>query len=444
MVCRGETGSICKQVNVVYKHICKLCKSVGKKAIYWGHSSRSVGERVGEHDGQLTGSSSKSHAYQHLLEHHQDVLARERDADAADRYKHFEWKVHSSCRTSFERVVREAIVIKLSMADGSITTMNARDEYGHYEIPELGIKGEKEPYKPPSPTHLYMPPTTANTSSGNKRTGDLLINKQGKRPRLDQELILPPFVAELDIATKMSTWNWLEERIWEKLGIGTNIVTPTGGSRCVGVSSLEDGGRVDTKHDMIQRDWSQEEEADAGASDGIGVERTSCSIKSDASEAEQMVPVDLELDGDTTTDANADTQVELVDDNIFLVARDEGKSGLVYQSEHGNKKKQLNLTEPVEENECGRKAWGQFWRERTKERTRTKTAFLSPSLKKRRPSVRGLVLGIETRTRSERDVGHPGVEDRRQDIRKFVERRDREPSELLPTTMILSDKEDKI
>ena len=102
IVCRGETGSLCKQTSIVYKHTCKLCKSVGLSATYWGHTSRSMKERAKEHEAELRDRSIKSHALKHLQDHHPDLLLEEGEEDLNTKFK---WELHAPCRSSFERVI---------------------------------------------------------------------------------------------------------------------------------------------------------------------------------------------------------------------------------------------------------------------------------------------------------------------------------------------------
>ena len=92
IVCRGAEGSACVKKGVVYQHICKLCKGVGKKAYYWGQTSRSLIERAEEHDKQLENGHKGSHAFKHLEDWHQEELIEEENNK--ERLKLFEWKVY--------------------------------------------------------------------------------------------------------------------------------------------------------------------------------------------------------------------------------------------------------------------------------------------------------------------------------------------------------------
>ena len=58
-VCRGEGKSLCKMKGLVYKHVCLLYKEVELKSVYYGQTSRSLGERAQEHDIDLKCKLSK-------------------------------------------------------------------------------------------------------------------------------------------------------------------------------------------------------------------------------------------------------------------------------------------------------------------------------------------------------------------------------------------------
>ena len=127
---------------MIYKHVCLLCKSSGKSAIYWGQTSRTLGERAAEHDGQLTKKLPQSHAYPHLQEYHPELA----DLETIDP-KWFKWEVVGSARNCFERLVWEAVRIKISRHNPTEITLNNKDEFGSYELPELTIAG-KEALRP--------------------------------------------------------------------------------------------------------------------------------------------------------------------------------------------------------------------------------------------------------------------------------------------------------
>ena len=87
-------------------------------------SSRSMLERALEHDGELRNKSLKSHALKHIVEHHPDLQMNEEGSP--DLTTMFKWELHSSCRSSFEIVILDAVVIKLCRSSQGSITMNSR------------------------------------------------------------------------------------------------------------------------------------------------------------------------------------------------------------------------------------------------------------------------------------------------------------------------------
>ena len=57
-----------------------------------------------------------------------------------DLSRHFTWEVEKSGKSSFERTVGEAVMISLSVRDHTEKTLNSREEWGSYELPELSVK----------------------------------------------------------------------------------------------------------------------------------------------------------------------------------------------------------------------------------------------------------------------------------------------------------------
>ena len=175
-VCRGRGTSICKRRNIVYSHSCNRCKTEGKTAVYWGQTSKSLGERSHQHDKELTTRSQKSHAYQHYIECHPEALNMDMDPSQ------WTWAVHSSPRTCFERVVNEAVKIKLSMATRGELNLNGREEFGQYELPEVQMNGRRdweEIEDPTCPTGTPIDPTYK------RRPQDLASGPLPKRRRLE-------------------------------------------------------------------------------------------------------------------------------------------------------------------------------------------------------------------------------------------------------------------
>ena len=48
MPCRSKAGS-CKARNITYSITCNLCTKIGEKAVYWGESHRTLGDRAENH-----------------------------------------------------------------------------------------------------------------------------------------------------------------------------------------------------------------------------------------------------------------------------------------------------------------------------------------------------------------------------------------------------------
>ena len=133
----GEDGlSICKKRGIIYKHICLLCKAEGRKAIYWGQTSKSLGERAAQHNAQLTSKSMKSHSFLHLQEYHEEEAAKKTMDPSL-----WKWEIFTAPRTSFEWISMEAVQIKLSMRRRDEINLNGREEFGQYELPEIKMNG---------------------------------------------------------------------------------------------------------------------------------------------------------------------------------------------------------------------------------------------------------------------------------------------------------------
>ena len=84
------------------------------------------------------GKSLKSHAFTHMKDYHPEEALKEVMNPSL-----WTWKVYSSPNTVFERVVKEAVMIKLSMANPNELNLNGREEFGFYELPEVSINGKR-------------------------------------------------------------------------------------------------------------------------------------------------------------------------------------------------------------------------------------------------------------------------------------------------------------
>ena len=56
----------------------------------------------------------------------------------------FKWEIVGTTRTCFERLIWEAVRIKMGRGNCEEITMNNKDEFGSYELPELVIDGAKK------------------------------------------------------------------------------------------------------------------------------------------------------------------------------------------------------------------------------------------------------------------------------------------------------------
>ena len=141
-MCRDGKKTICQSKNVVYRHVCRLCKDQGRICVYTGMTSRKLWERAIEHDEDMKNRLPSSHAWLHVMEEHGDVIDGMEKADLPNL---FTWEIQKSCRTAFERTVSEAVLIQLSV-EGNETSLNSGDEWGAYEAPELTIKERRRRY----------------------------------------------------------------------------------------------------------------------------------------------------------------------------------------------------------------------------------------------------------------------------------------------------------
>ena len=83
----------------------------------------------------LSNGLEGSHAWEHVREYHPEMV----DVDNEGLLRVMEWEVVKVCKSAFERGVSEAIFIQLGF-DSNDITMNSREEWGSYDLPELTLK----------------------------------------------------------------------------------------------------------------------------------------------------------------------------------------------------------------------------------------------------------------------------------------------------------------
>ena len=133
-VCRERETAICRQKNLVYRYSCRICKDGGKDVAYIGMTCRLLGYRASEHEANLNKRLPESPAWRHIKDCHPDMEGAE------DLPSLFKWDVLRRCRTAFERVVSEVVLIQESVDRQEETNLNSREEWGAYTVPELSLK----------------------------------------------------------------------------------------------------------------------------------------------------------------------------------------------------------------------------------------------------------------------------------------------------------------
>ena len=124
---------------MVYRHICLECKKKTKKIVHTGMTSRTLYERAVNHEQDMRRRSDTSHAWTHVWDSHREIAEL---TDEKDLHRLFGWEVQKKCKTAFERTVSEAVLIEMSISSKD-ETLNSREEWGAYEVPELTIKERK-------------------------------------------------------------------------------------------------------------------------------------------------------------------------------------------------------------------------------------------------------------------------------------------------------------
>ena len=106
-----EVTPNCRQSNITYRTVCRLCKQRGDHSTYIGESSRSLYERQKEHVGDFRTGGEKSHMYQHLQECHMDSWAQLNLQE--DGWRQFKVETIKAHRSAFIRQLHEAVTIMI-------------------------------------------------------------------------------------------------------------------------------------------------------------------------------------------------------------------------------------------------------------------------------------------------------------------------------------------
>ena len=125
----------CRQKNLTYRTVCRLCKQKGTHSTYVGETSRSLHERQKEHAQDSRLRKESSHMHQHLWEKHQDVWE---DLNLEDEgWRQYKIEVIKTHQSSFTRQIHEAVAMMIEPG----TILNDKSEYNRCLIPSLEVKG---------------------------------------------------------------------------------------------------------------------------------------------------------------------------------------------------------------------------------------------------------------------------------------------------------------
>ena len=103
--CSSSEGDryICRTPNVTYVNTCTLCKKEGRMTEYIGETSRTLYERMREHDMKCSNKEDTSHMHKHLEEEHRmEIVERGLEGEG---HKMFSVRVAKSHRSSFVMTV---------------------------------------------------------------------------------------------------------------------------------------------------------------------------------------------------------------------------------------------------------------------------------------------------------------------------------------------------
>ena len=112
------------------------CKNEGRKSIYVGESSRTLGECAHAHKEDSRNQKETSHIATHRLEDHKEVVKIS-----------MKFKVNKVCRTALKSQVRKTVIIKMKTKEG-FKLVNNKIEYNRCHMPEITVpNGDKEESK---------------------------------------------------------------------------------------------------------------------------------------------------------------------------------------------------------------------------------------------------------------------------------------------------------
>ena len=128
----NDSGGIgCQKENVTYTITCRECARSGKKAVYWGETSKTGYKRGTEHVDGLKREVEKAPLWRHSRVFHNGV-------------KRIEWyrmKVEKVHRTPLVRQISEGV--EISRCDADIV-MNSKGEWNGSRLPRMVIeRGDK-------------------------------------------------------------------------------------------------------------------------------------------------------------------------------------------------------------------------------------------------------------------------------------------------------------
>ena len=117
----------CRARNVTYSIECLNCLETGDKALYWGESHWTWGDRAREHAHALETGDLKFGPVKHHQAKHNNMQPK------------FKYKLHKSWRKSLQRQIAESLLIQETPVEHLI---NSKSEWGNYSIPRLTVERE--------------------------------------------------------------------------------------------------------------------------------------------------------------------------------------------------------------------------------------------------------------------------------------------------------------
>ena len=124
--CQSKAG-ICKKRNSTYTIKCKTCEAEGKKRQYVGETSRTIYDRLQEHQEALEKKTDSYGVMKHWLEEH------------GERQSPPEYAVgfHKSHKAALHRQIWEAVEIASKKPE---TLLNSKTEWGVNPLPEMNTE----------------------------------------------------------------------------------------------------------------------------------------------------------------------------------------------------------------------------------------------------------------------------------------------------------------